>query len=96
MPPDAPTIGVVEAGSIILSQRRRDAAQNIEDHEAHRPHRIFDIVAKNHKYEHVATDMHPAAMKKHGRDHGCPGRIAARPGGSGATPLAFAGTNPYW
>ena len=58
----------------ILGQRRRDAAQNIEDHEAHRPHRIFDIVAKNPQIQHVATDMHPAAMKKHGRDHGCPGR----------------------
>ena len=70
MAPLAPTIGTVELRVRNgLRQRRRDSAYDVEQGEATVPHGVLDVVAEDPEIEHVADQVHPAAVQEHGREH---------------------------
>ena len=45
------------------------AAQQIEHDKSNVPHGIFDVVAEDPKIEHVADQVHPAAVQEHRGHH---------------------------
>ena len=53
-----------------LSEHRDYAAQQIEDDVAKAAHRVFDRRAKGPEKNHVADDVHPARVHKHGGHDG--------------------------
>ena len=55
------------------------SAQDVEDCEAYRAHRILDVVTEDPEKPHVAENVHPAAVHEHGRHHGDPVRLAVDP-----------------
>ena len=60
-----------------LERGGREAAEQIEDDEAHVPHRVLDVVAEDPQEPHVADQVHPAAVHEHRRDDGVPGAACA-------------------
>ena len=48
-----------------LRQRGRHAAQQVEDDEARVAHAVLDVVAEDPQVEHVAADVHQAAVQEH-------------------------------
>ena len=61
-----------------LQRRGTDAAQQVEEHEAHRPHRVLHVVAEYPQEPHVADDVQPAAVHEHRRQHRRPARRVAQ------------------
>ena len=47
-----------------------DAAHEVEEQEADRPHGVFDLAAEGPQVNHVADDVHPAAVHEHGGEQG--------------------------
>ncbi len=43
-----------------------NTANKVKHQKSEMPHGVFDIVAEYPKIQHVAADMHPAAMHEHG------------------------------
>ncbi len=93
MAPDAPTMGT-GAGGVCRELRESccKAAENVEDNEAKRAHRVFHVVAEDPQKPHVAKDVEPAAVHEHRRDRR--GRIGrpiehARPGFRNAYGVAW-------
>ena len=41
------------------------SAEQVEDHEANRPHPVFDIVAEDPERPHIADDVQPAPVQEH-------------------------------
>ena len=71
MAPEAPTLGIVEPGlNVVLGERRRDAAEQIEDQELHVPEAVLDVVAEDPQVQHVAAEVQPAAVHEHGGENG--------------------------
>ena len=60
-----------------LQRRGGDAAEQVEDDEAHMPHRVLDVVAEEPEEPHVADQVHPAAVQEHRGQDGVPGAAAA-------------------
>ena len=52
-----------------LGQGRGNATKHIENRETDMPHGVLDIVPEDPEIEHVADEVHPAAVKEHGGDH---------------------------
>src|SRR5262249_50400256 len=48
-----------------LRQRGGDSAEQVEGQISHSSHRIFDLGTEGMKEDHVADNVHPAAMHKH-------------------------------
>ena len=53
-----------------LRQRGGDSAEQVEDKIAAMTHAVFDVVAEDPEIEHVADQMHPAAMHEHRSENG--------------------------
>ena len=63
--------GRIERG---MREAGEHAAEEIEEREPPMPHGVFDIVAEDPEVEHVAEQMHEAAMQEHRREKCQPGR----------------------
>src|SRR5262245_57111105 len=65
-----------------LRERRRQAAQEVEDREEPVAETILDIVTKDPKVEHVSTQMYPSGVHEHGGKQRWEirGRIGEKPG----------------
>ena len=71
-----------------------DPRKQIEDHEFRGAHHVFDVVAEDPKVQHIAEQVHPAAVQEHTRQHGresgqrrdfrWKGRMAEQHGGNGS------------
>lgn len=48
-----------------MGERSQNPTQDVEDDVFGVPHRIFDVIAEDPEIEHVAQQMHPAAVEKH-------------------------------
>ena len=53
-----------------LGRRRREAAEEVEEEEADLAERVLDVVAEDPEEEHVAEQVHPAAVQEHRRERG--------------------------
>ena len=53
-----------------VGDRRDDAAQQVEEHEARRAQAVFDVVAEDPEEEHVAAEVQPPAVQEHRHDDG--------------------------
>jgi hypothetical protein len=51
-----------------MDNSRADSAQKIEYEEGEMSQAVLDVVAKNPQVPHVADDVQPAAVQKHGRE----------------------------
>ncbi len=60
-----------------LQRRCRNAAQDVENYEAHRPHRVLDIVAEDPQEPHIADNVEPSTVHEHGRKDCRPARRGA-------------------
>src|SRR5438445_1830404 len=66
MAPEAPTIGMPEAGLKRTCRRAAATPRNqVEDREAHAPHRVLDVVTEDPQEPHVADQVHPGAVQEH-------------------------------
>jgi hypothetical protein len=52
-----------------LQRAGDDAADEVEDEEAHLPQTILDVVAEHPEEQHVPEDVQPSAVKEHRREH---------------------------
>src|SRR5262245_59664544 len=55
---------------VILSERRGNAAHQVEDEELHRSEIVLDVVAEDPEVEHVATEVQPTGVHEHGGEDG--------------------------
>ena len=54
------------------------------------PHFVFDVVSENPQKQHVACQMHPAAVQEHRREHGIWHFAPTEPfGDHGPVPIDF-------
>ena len=58
-----------------LTERSRNAAQQVEREEASVAHAVFDVVPEDPEIEHVPCDVQEAAVKKHRCEHADPGEV---------------------
>ena len=58
----------------IVGQGRQDAGHDVEQQVLDVTEGIFDVVAEHPQEQHVADEVHQAAMDEHGREHRPPGR----------------------
>ena len=76
MAPLAPEAGMREKGSPrICARHGDDAADEVEDGKAEGAHGVFDLATEGPQVDHVADDVHPAAVHEHGgqkRNPACP------------------------
>jgi len=56
--------------------RGRETREQIEKNEAQVSHAVFDVITEDPEIEHVAYDMHPSPVQKHGGPYR---EVAARP-----------------
>jgi hypothetical protein len=57
-----------------LERRRGEPAEQVEDQELDRPHRVLDVVAEDPQEQHVAAEVQQAAVHEHRGEDGHPGR----------------------
>src|SRR5258706_1110172 len=55
-----------------LQKSRRGSAEYIKDQVRHSAEMRFHIIAEDEQHPHVAQNMKPASMQKHGRENGDP------------------------
>ena len=48
-----------------MRERRGEPAYEVEEREPGRAHHLLQVVAENPQVEHVAAEMHPAAVQEH-------------------------------
>jgi hypothetical protein len=72
--PDAPTIRRVRRGDG-LRQGRAGAGEQIEHEEPAVAHAVLDVVAEDPQVEHVAGEVHGAAVDEHRGQHRAPREI---------------------
>ena len=53
-----------------MCDSRGNATNEVEREKLGVPHGVFQALAKRPKEEHVADDVHPSAMQKHGGKQG--------------------------
>ena len=51
-----------------MRERRQETAHQVEDEEAGVSHRVLDVVAEDPEVEHVAGQVHEAAVQEHARE----------------------------
>ena len=75
MAPEAPTIGMVDAGSESdMAPAGHQAGKEIEDQEPAMPHGVLHVVPEDPEEPEVPDEVHPASMEEHGGDQGGPGK----------------------
>ena len=66
MAPDAPTMGMFDAGSMaICVMAAASPAEQVKKHIAKMTDRVFDVVAENPEGQHVAPQVRPAGVHEH-------------------------------